>query len=263
MEGHGRAPLCARPCVSPPLAAGQHMNRSQWSGISLRRLWPVGALAIIAAAFFALGLHRYLTLDMLREHRGALIAFTSEHPILSPLALGLVYVAVVACSLPGATVLTLTCGFLLGPTWGTLHAVTSATIGASILFVVAASSFGARLRHRAESWIGKLQAGFRKDSFRYLLMLRLIPVVPFFVVNLVSPMLGVPLRTFVASTFLGSAPGSFVYASFGSGLSAVLDSNRAFSPTQIMTPEIMLALAGLAALIGAPLVYRKLRSEKL
>lgn len=222
----------------------------------------MGAIILFAAAFFALGLHRYLTIDALREHRGAIMAFTSQHPILAPLTLGTVYVVVVACSLPGATILTLTCGFLLGPVWGTLHAVTSATIGASILFVVASSSFGSGLRNTAESRIGRLQAGFQKNSFFYLLLLRLIPVVPFFIVNLVSPLLGVPLRTFVASTFLGCSPGSFVYASFGSGLSSVLDSSRPFSPTEIMTPEIMLALAGLAALTVAPVVYRKLRGDK-
>lgn len=227
----------------------------------LRRLWPACALLVLAAAFFGLGLDRYLTFDALREHRGALLTFTSEHSILSPLVLAAIYVIVVACSLPGATLLTLTCGFLLGPIWGTLHALSSATIGAGLLFLVASSSLGGRLRDRAQGWVGRVQAGFQKDAFRYLLMLRLIPVVPFFALNLVSPVLGVPLRTFVLATFLGSAPGSFVYASFGSGLSSVLDSNEGYSPRHVMTPEILLTLIGLALLIGAPVLYRKLRGD--
>lgn len=229
----------------------------------LSRLWPICVLLLLAAAFLALGLDRYLTFDALREHRGSLVAFTSEHPIVSPVVLAAIYITVVACSLPGATILTLTCGFLLGPIWGTLHALSSATIGASLLFLVASSSFGGRLRDKAQGWIGRLQAGFQKDAFRYLLMLRLIPMVPFFALNLVSPALGVPIRTFVLATLVGSAPGSFIYASFGSGLSRILESNEALSAHQIMSPEVALTLIGLAALVGAPIVYRRFRGERL
>ena len=107
------------------------------------------------------------------------------------------YATATALSLPGGAVLSITSGFLFGALWGTVAIVISATIGATILFLIAKTSFGDALRAKAGGWLDKMAAGFQENALSYLLVLRLVPLFPFFIVNLVPALLGVPLRTYV------------------------------------------------------------------
>ena len=134
----------------------------------------------------------------------------------------LVYAAVTATSVPGALLLTITGGLLFGTALGTALAVLGATTGATIIFILARSAFGDVLKGRAGAWVERMAEGFRENAFSYLLVLRLVPLVPFFVVNLVPAFLGVSLRTYVLATLLGIIPGAFVYASVGVGLRDIL-----------------------------------------
>ena len=111
-------------------------------------------------------------------------------------------------------------------------------------------------------WLGRLESGFQRNAFNYLLVLRLIPLFPFFVVNLVPAFLGVRLATYVAATFIGIIPATFVFSSVGAGLDSLFDSGREFSAAGILTPEIILALAGLAVLALLPVAYRKYKSRR-
>jgi uncharacterized membrane protein YdjX (TVP38/TMEM64 family) len=173
-----------------------------------------------------------------------------------------VYVVAVAMSLPGGTVLSLIGGFLFGAVVSTGLVVVSATLGATILFVIAKSALGDALRVRAGPWMDKLAKGFQENELSYLLVLRLVPLFPFFVVNLVPAFLGVRLRDYVLATFFGIIPGTFVYNLADAGLGSILDSGEDFTVASVLTTEIKLALFGLAVLALLPVVYKKLKSRR-
>jgi uncharacterized membrane protein YdjX (TVP38/TMEM64 family) len=227
-----------------------------------QRLLPLAALALAIGGVFAFDLDRYLTFDALRENRAWLTSFVAEHGIVASVSYVLIYAAVVAMSLPGGAVLTIAGGFLFGTIVGCLHVVLAATVGATLVFLIAKTALGDPLRACAGAFLKRMEAGFQENAFSYLLVLRLIPLFPFFVVNLVPAFLGVRLRTYVLATFIGIIPGSLVYASVGAGLGSVFDRSEAFSPSSILTPEIVVALLGLAVRALLPVVYRKLRGRR-
>ncbi|HEX6979857.1 MAG TPA: TVP38/TMEM64 family protein [Alphaproteobacteria bacterium] len=225
------------------------------------RWLPLLALALGCATFFVLGLHRYVSFDMLARHRGELAAWVAAHPLLAPLTYILVYIAIVAFSLPGGAVLTITGGFLFGTVFGAFYAVLGATVGAMVVFVAARTALGDVLRARAGGAIKQMEEGFRRNALSYLLVLRLVPVFPFFLVNLVPAFLGVPLRTFFLATFIGIIPGALVYASVGNGLGAVLEAGEAPDAGIIFRPAILLPILGLAALALVPVLYKQRRGK--
>lgn len=228
----------------------------------LVRIVPVLVLVAGAAAFFGFGLHRYVTFDTLAAHRASLVAWVDGHRVAAPLAYVLAYIAAVAFSLPGATVLTLAGGFLFGIIPGAIYAVIGATIGATVIFIAARTAFADLLRAKAGSAVKRMEEGFRSNALSYLLVLRLVPVFPFFLVNLVPAFLGVKLRTYVIATFLGIIPGAVVYASVGNGLGAVFDSGGKPDLGIIFTAPILLPILGLAALALVPVVYRHWRGRR-
>ncbi len=231
---------------------------------SVRRMWPLGVLALGTATVFALGVDEYLTVEALRANHDALKAFVAEHALAAPLGFMALYAAAVAFSLPGGAAMTVAGGFLFGSVIGTGWVVIAATIGATAVFLIARSTLGDALRARAGAWLVRLSLGFRENALSYLLTLRLIPLFPFFVVNLVPAFLGVPLRTYVVGTFVGIIPGSFVYTSIGAGLGSLFDveTGGTVSLAGVLTPEIVVALVGLAALSLAPVAYKRLKAQR-
>lgn len=225
----------------------------------LRRLLPLAVLAAGFAAFFALGLHRTLTLSELAARRADLAAFVDAQGGLAALAYVGVYALVIAFSVPGGTVLTLAGGFLFGTAWGTAYAVAGATLGAVAVFLAARSALGGALRRKATPWIGRLEAGFRANAFSYMLFLRLVPLFPFWLVNLVPAFLGVPLRVYALATLIGIVPGALVYASVGNGLGAVLDAGGTPDLGLIFSADVLPPLLGLAALALLPVAVKAWR----
>jgi uncharacterized membrane protein YdjX (TVP38/TMEM64 family) len=229
---------------------------------TLARLWPLAVLALAIVAVFALDLDRYLTFEALREHRQLLTAFVAGNMILAALAFVVVYTIAIALSVPGGAILTIAGGFMFGSVFGTVLVVAAATLGATLVFLIAKTALGDPLRAKAGPFLKRMEAGFQEDALNYLLVLRLIPLFPFWIVNLVPAFLGVPLRTYVLATFIGIIPGSFVFASVGAGIGSVLDSGQEFSPASVLTPQIVIALIGLAILALLPVVYRKLKARR-
>jgi uncharacterized membrane protein YdjX (TVP38/TMEM64 family) len=232
------------------------------AGWSAPRLLPLAALAFALAAVFAFDVDRYLTFDALREHRAALMGFVAANGALASVAYVLIYAAAVALSLPGGAVLTIAGGFLFGTVFGGALVVLAATAGATLLFLIAKTALGDPLRARAGPFLERMAAGFQENALSYLLVLRLVPLFPFFIVNLVPAFLGVSLRTYVLATFVGIIPGTLVYASVGAGLGSVFDRSEAFSPSSVLTPQIAAALVGLAVLAVVPVIHRKLRTRR-
>lgn len=225
------------------------------------RLWPL--LLLVAAAVLAhlTGLTGWLDLEVLRERRADLEAMVAAHPVLAPVVFVLIYTTATALSLPGGAILTIAGGFLFGTALGALLALTGATAGAVAVFLIARTSLGEPLRARAGARMEKMARAFNRNGFSYLLVLRLVPVFPFWLVNLVPAFLGMPLRTYFLATLIGILPGCLVYASVGGGLGAVLDAGGSPDLGLLLEPAILLPILGLAALSLLPVAWRRWRGE--
>jgi uncharacterized membrane protein YdjX (TVP38/TMEM64 family) len=229
---------------------------------SWQRWLPLGILLAVIGLAFALDLQRFLAFETLREYDQALRDFVEARPVLTALGFVAVYAAAVAVSLPGAVFLTIAGGFLFGLWLGTLLVVVSATIGAILIFLVAKTSLGEVLRERAGPWLKRMQAGFNENAVSYLLFLRLIPIFPFWIVNIVPALMGMKLRDYGLATFFGIIPGSFVYVSVGNGLGAVIEAGAEPDLGIIFQPAILIPILGLAFLALLPVGYRKFKGRR-
>lgn len=214
-------------------------------------------LAIVLV--FALDLDRFVSFETLSENRDRLLAFVDANRALAPLLFVLIYALVIGLSIPGGAIMTIAGGFLFGLWFGTLLVVLGATLGATMVFLIARTALGDTLREKAGPRVRKMEAGFQENALNYLLVLRLIPIFPFWLVNIVPALLGVGLSTYLIGTFFGIIPGSFVYASVGNGLGAVFDAGQTPDLKIIFKPEIILPIVGLAVLAILPVLHKKLR----
>jgi uncharacterized membrane protein YdjX (TVP38/TMEM64 family) len=227
-----------------------------------RRVWPLVLLLAGLGLFFALGLDRYLSFRALSDHRDWLMAQVRDVPVLAALAYIGAYAAVAAFSIPGGAVLTILGGFLFGTWLGTSYAVAGATLGSVAVFLAARTALGDAMRARAGGAVQRMRQGFQENALSYLLFLRLIPVFPFWLVNLVPALVGVPLGTYVIGTFAGIIPGTLVYASVGNGLDALVTSGGTPSLAIIFQPTILGPIVGLGVLSLLPVGYKKWKARR-
>jgi len=223
---------------------------------ALLRWLPLVCLLGGLAVFFALELDTYVNFDTLARYRAELRRWVEANALLAPLVYVVSYIVAIAFSLPGGVLLTLTGGFLFGPILGALCAIVGATGGATAVYLAAKTALGDRLRARAGTALQRMQDGFRRDAFSYLLVLRLVPLFPFFLVNIVPAFAGVPTRIYVLATFIGIIPATFIFASVGNGLGAVFDAGQTPDLGLLAKPQILLPLIGLALLALIPVGYR-------
>ena len=229
-----------------------------------RRFAPL--LVIIAGLAFAylMGWQRFFTLDFLAESRDGLTAFVDANTWLATLGFTALYALAVAFSFPAASILTIFAGFLFGLVTATVVVAVGATAGATAIFLVARSALGESLRERVGSGrVRKLAEGFEEDAFSYLLVLRIAPIFPFFVMNVAPALFSVPLRTYVIATFIGILPGVIAYSWLGQGIGSVLDAAEAAGTSatvgDLITTEITLAFVALAIVAAVPVAIKKWR----
>lgn len=235
------------------------------AGFSLIRLLPLLVLGAGLIAFFALGLNQYLTLDLLKENREALKAFVHDHKTQAVLAFIVAYVVVAAFSLPLGALLSVAGGYLFGSVFGTAWIVIGATIGSTILFFVAKTSLGDPLRQRFATQLKGMEEGFKRNAFSYLMLLRLVPLFPFWLVNLAPAFFGVSVATFIVTTFIGIIPGAFVFASIGNAANAAFEAGDELDlslTTLLSRPDFYIPIVGLIVLSLIPIVYRALFAKK-
>lgn len=213
-----------------------------------RRFLVPLALLILLGVAWGFGLHRSLSLEALAEHRSALGAEVAARPVLAAVLYVLAYILVVALSLPGGVVMTLAGGLLFGVVWGTILTVVGASLGAALIFLAARSAFAPLLAGRAEGLLGALRVGLERDGFFYLLTLRLVPIFPFWLVNLAPALVGMRFAPYLAATFLGIIPGTAVFAGIGAGLDQVFAIGGVPDLGVIFSPAVLLPLLGLGAL---------------
>ena len=244
---------------------------------SRRRLVPLAIIAIVSIGVVVLGWHRQVSFEMLARHYEALRDFIAMHEVSAVAAYIALYVVLAALSIPVGMYLTVIGGILFGAVVGGMAAMVGATIGAICIFLIARSALGEHLVRRAGPLAEKLASGFRADAFSYLLFLRLVPIFPFWLVNLVAALVGVRLTSFAAATSLGLIPATFVFAFVGAGLNSVIAAQQAayqfclaagradcrlkFHLDAAITPELLAALAALGVLALLPVVVKRLRAR--
>jgi uncharacterized membrane protein YdjX (TVP38/TMEM64 family) len=236
--------------------------QSKSSSSFILKIVLVLALILGLAAFFAFDLNSYVSIDSIKSNREALSAFVARNGRWAACLFGALYAVVVAFSLPGGAVMTITGGFLFGWLGGGLIVVVGATIGATALFLIARTAIGGYLEAKAGPFVRKMEDGFRQNALSYLLVLRLIPLFPFWLVNLVPAFLGVSTTTYIVATFFGIIPGTFVYASVGNGLGALFDAGDDPDLGIIFEPQFLAPLIGLAVLAVIPVVYKKFQKSR-
>jgi uncharacterized membrane protein YdjX (TVP38/TMEM64 family) len=231
---------------------------------TLGRYGPIALVALGAVTGFLL-LRDTLSFQALADNRDALIAFRDANYLLTAGLFMAAYTLIVAFSLPGATIATLTGGFLFATFPGALFNVAAATLGATLIFLAAQTSFGDRLGARlegSEGLVRKIKDGIDDNQWSMLFLMRLLPVVPFFVANIVPALVQVPLRRFVISTFFGIMPGAVVYTSVGAGLGDVFARGETPDLGIIFEPQILLPILGLCALALLPVILKAVRGKK-
>lgn len=257
-------------------------DMARGAGNWLKRLWPLLLLLGAGGFIIAMGWQRYLTLEHLADNREALRVIIQGKYLLALAAFVGLYAVTVALSLPGGAVLTIAGGFLFGWLVGGLASVVAATIGATVVYLVAKTTLRDVLVAKAGSRLKRFADGFRADAFSYLLFLRLVPVFPFWLVNLAPGLLGVSFATYVLTTFLGIIPGTFAFSLAGNGLDSVVEAQQAahqsclakageggqescpygLDPSALLTPELIAGLValGLVSLIPVALKWFRRRA---
>lgn len=226
------------------------------------RLLPLLVICAGIAAFFVFDIDRFLSFDALKDNRDFLKTWTAENTALAAFVFVAVYCVMVALSLPGAVWATLAGGFIFGTWLGGLYVVIGATLGATAIFLIARYALADFFREKAGKAITRMEDGFNENALSYMFVLRLVPLFPFWLVNLVPAFVGVKIRTYVIGTFFGIMPGSLVYASVGNGLDAVFEQGVTPDLGIILQPQVLGPILALAALSMIPVVYKRVRRAK-
>ena len=240
------------------------MTQPETNRPAILRYLPL-IVIVVVAVIGAFTLRDYLSFDALRDNREALIAFRDSNYLLTVLGFVLIYMGIVAFSLPGAAITTLTGGFLFGIFPGVLFNVMGATAGAVVIFLAAQWGLGEKLRQRmdaSEGMVARIKRGIDENQWSMLFFIRLVPAVPFFVANLIPAFLGVPLHRFVISTFVGIMPGGLVFTSVGAGLGEVFAKGEMPNLGLIFEPHILLPILGLCALSLLPVLIKAVTGKK-
>jgi uncharacterized membrane protein YdjX (TVP38/TMEM64 family) len=254
-------------------------RKATHGGRALSWRWgPLVLLVAVAGLVYATGAYEYLSLAAIADHRDALQGLVTRNWLAAIAGYGLVYMATVALSVPGAALLTVLGGFLFGWLAAGLLVIVAATAGATVVFLVARTSLGDVLARRAGPRLNALAKGFRDDAFSYLLFLRLVPAFPFWLVNIAPALFNVPLASFVAATLIGIIPGTFAFAFLGSGLDSIIAEQKAvfeacvaagrddcemtFEPGALLTPELIVAFVALGLVALIPVVIRRVRARR-
>jgi uncharacterized membrane protein YdjX (TVP38/TMEM64 family) len=229
---------------------------------AIRRYGLIALVVGLLVAAIASGLWRHLTLGELAAHRVMLTRYVAAHPVLSLLIYLGAYILVVVACIPGPSVMTTTAGFLFGTIIGGFAALAACTIGSVIVFLACRTAFGDWATRKAGPVVQRIEQGFAKNAFSYLLTMRLIPVVPFPATNIAAGLAGVRLSALVGATLIGSAPVCFILAGLGAGLGGIMDAGGKVDASLLEQPRFILPLVGLAVMSTGPILWRLWRKQR-
>jgi len=222
--------------------------------MNARKIIILCLAALALGLFFWFDLGGLLTLHSLKANRQALLDFYATHTLAMVSGFMAVYIIQTALSLPGAAVMSLAAGAIFGPVMGTIYAVISATVGATLAFLVTRYLLRDTVLNKFGNRLEGMNRELESRGFNYLLFLRLVPVFPFFLINLAAGLTRLPLRTFVLGTLLGIIPGGFVFVNAGASLASIDSLSGVASPRVLGS----FALLGLVALL--PALYNRFKA---
>lgn len=227
---------------------------------SLQKWLVLILLALCSFAFFYFHLYKFLNAHTIKIYEAAAQQWTITHYNSAVSLYLLLFIGLVACAVPCATFFTILGGFLFG-TIAILYAELGTTLGGIILFLAIRTSIGSGIAKKKSGWVKKMETGFQKNAFHYLLTLRLMPIFPCWLSNISAGALNVPLKTFILATVIGVFPATFIYVMAGRGLDKLLLANHSNFLNLIFTPSIFLPLAGLAIFSLLPVIYKRMRPQ--
>ncbi|GER06183.1 TVP38/TMEM64 family protein [Iodidimonas muriae] len=246
-----------------PNSLNSTQDNKKAKGFSVRRILPIVILAAVIAAVYASGVGDYVSFAALSENLDMLQSFVAENTVVALLVLVLFYAVGTAVSLPAMGIVSIASGVIFGLWLGFFGVLMGATLGATAIFLIVRTSLGDALRTKVGPWLGKFESGFQKDAFNYLLALRLVPVFPFWVLNIAPALLGVRLKSYVAATALGIIPGTFVFVWVGKGAAETIRLGNKVDATELLfQPHVIGPLVGLALLSLIPVILRKVRGGR-
>lgn len=229
----------------------------------VKRLLPVGIIALALVAFFSFGLDAYFSLEALKANHAHLDEFVHQQGIWAIVAFIAIYALAVSISFPGASLMTIFGGFMFGTLVGGMSVVVGATIGATVIFLVAKYAAGDTLRAKVGSSMARIEAGLTEGELSYMFVLRLVPLFPFWMVNLATGLLGVKTRNYLIATFFGIIPATFVYAAAGDiGADAIRRGEDLNLEGLLLDPKVLFLLGGLVLLALIPVFYKRLRKSE-
>lgn len=230
---------------------------------ALRRFWPLLPIAAALVLFTVLGLSHRLSWAMLAHQKAALQGMVDGHPVLGALAFTALYGVVTALAVPESAVVTIAGGLLFGTVVGSVCTVLGATAGSVLLFLAARSTLRPLIAHRIQPWLDRVRPALERDGFNALLAMRLLPIFPFWLINLAPAVIGMRLAPYTAATFLGIIPGTVVFAAIGAGLSGTIAHGDPPNLDALLSPAVLAPLAGMAVLALLPILLRWLRRRRV
>lgn len=243
----------------------------------LRQWLPLGILILLFGVFTFTGTYKLLSFEALIENYANLDRYIAENFWPAVLVYTAIYIVAVAMSFPAAWVLTIAGGIFFGWWIAGILTIFAATLGASVTFWIASTSLGEQLRLNAGGFIKKMRDGMQENAVSYMLFLRLVPAFPFALINIAPAVLGVPFTVFFWTTLVGIAPGTFAYAYAGEGLaslaaaqsvayiecqaSAATNCGVSLMPSDLVTPELLIAFSALGLVSLLPIVIKRKKSK--
>lgn len=228
----------------------------------VKKYFPLLFILTLLFLFYLLDFNRFFSFNYLKEQRMELLSWVEKYPIRAPMLYMLTYAFLTAISFPGGAFFTIFGGFLFGQPFSTLYVVIGATIGACTIFLAAQTAFRDLFRQFVLPYLGRMEKELSTNAVSYLFFLRLVPLFPFWIVNIAPAFFDIPLRTFFITTFFGIIPGTFVFTQAGVGLGAILDQGERFSLQAILNPQVKIALFALGVFALIPILLRKLKLSK-
>ena len=232
--------------------------RNPFKEVSWKKFIPISIIIILLIVFYILGIEKYFSTEYLRSNYQELKSFVNLHPILSPILFIFIYAASTAILIPAAAFLDIVGGFLFGVPWSTFYVMIGATSGACALFLAVRMACSEMLSHMAGPALKKMVKGFQKNAWSYLLFLRLVPLFPFWMVNIAAGFFEVNFWTFLWTTFVGIIPGAYAYTQAGAGIGEILASQKPLSFSTIFNTQMIIALVAIGILIIASYTTRKI-----
>lgn len=228
----------------------------------MKKWIPLSIIIILMLSAYLSGITQYLTFENIKENRQLILSYIDHYPFLMPCLFMLTYVVMTALSIPGGALLSILGGFIFGVPLSTIYVVIGATIGATVIFLAARTAIGSLLKRKAGPFLSKMEAGLQKNAVSYLLFLRLIPLFPFWLVNIAPAFFNIKTRTYLWTTFLGIIPGAYVFTQAGNGLGAIFHSGEKFSVETVFNTEIKIALTLFALFALIPIFVKQLRHDR-